>query len=333
MAKDSRQARTLNFNATPSLPFAKGLGNSTVHYHHLITPAAHRKHQTILFDSILYVLYCIECFRNTTTMLDDILASLDIEGVSARIYLFLLHNGPTSASGIARGIGVPRSSLYGMLERLGGRGLVAQFLRRDVKLFSAEPPEKINLLFQEKIASLEKQQSEYRTLIQTLRTDAHTLSLQPRFQLFEGQDGLQHVLRDMLLYSDIETQSFWPIRTMIDTLSPDFFRAFNRERVKNRLYTRALWPEAQQIDTKKYPYLGSGMDFYREIRIAPQDIDCSMGYWIYGSKVAFLSSSRESFGFIIESHELTRTLLTQFEVVWNLSKPIATSRIDTGTFE
>lgn len=57
-----------------------------------------------------------------------------------------------------------------------------------------------------------------------------------------------------------------------------------------------------------------------------------MGYWIYGNKVAFISSRKESFGFIIESAELATMLRTQFEVLWKASKPITVDPKDTNLF-
>jgi hypothetical protein len=153
--------------------------------------------------------------------------------------------------------------------------------------------------------------------------------INPKFQLFEGKEGVQHVLEDMLLYSNTETQAFWPIKAMIEILSPAFFKSHNIERIKNNIYTRAIWPKNQIVDLKTHPYLGTGKDFKREIRIAPAEIDFSMGYWIYKNKAAFISSKKESFGFIIESRELVEMLLAQFEVLWNISKPVISTHLNT----
>ena len=65
-----------------------------------------------------------------------------------------------------------------------------------------------------------------------------------------------------------------------------------------------------------------GKDFLREVRIAPPGIDFSMGYWLFADKAAFLSSRKESFGFIIESKELVEMLKVQFEVLWEMSARI-----------
>lgn len=60
----------------------------------------------------------------------------------------------------------------------------------------------------------------------------------------------------------------------------------------------------------------------REVRKRQAGLDCSMGYWAYGNRVAFISSMQECFGFVVESAELRHMLKTQFEILWSMSKRI-----------
>jgi len=61
-------------------------------------------------------------------------------------------------------------------------------------------------------------------------------------------------------------------------------------------------------------------NFKRQARIAPAQIGFSLGYTIYGNTVRFLSSSKENFGFLVESNELAEMMKNQFEVMWGISK-------------
>ncbi len=253
-------------------------------------------------------------------MLAQIFTALNMSEDETKTYSALLEMGGGTASALAQKVGKPRPSLYGFLSRLHEKGLVTQTVKSGVKLFIAEPPAKIMLLFQERIDSLREQQKRYERLLPDLTHTPSTAFLNPKFHLYEGEGGLKHVLKDMLLYRDIETYAFWPIKAMIDVLSPEFFRYHNTERIKNNIRTRAIWPKHQVVDIRSHPYLGVGEEFKREIRIAPEEINFSMGYWIYTNKVAFIASRNESFGFIIESRELVEMLRAQFEVVWRLSE-------------
>src|SRR6266480_95329 len=72
-------------------------------------------------------------------------------------------------------------------------------------------------------------------------------NLAKKLQLFEGQDGLKNILKDILLYSNMQTEAFWPQKKMVDILSPDFLRYHNKERIKNNLYIRPIWPQDQMV--------------------------------------------------------------------------------------
>ncbi len=265
-------------------------------------------------------------------MLENIFSSLGLAPEEAKIYAVLLETGPIHAGALAKKIGVPRSSLYGFLRRLQDHNLVVEGQKAGIKTFSAETPEKINLLFRQRQEALAKSQNDFKALLPDLAQKKSGRLVTPKVQLFEGAEGLKNALKDMLLYYDMETLALWPIQSMIDILSPDFFRYLNKERIKNNLYTRAIWPETKSVSISEHPYLGTGEEFKRNIRTAPTGMDFSMGYWIYGNRAVFISSRKESFGFIIESEELIEMLKSQFEIVWQLSKPLKASPQDSAAF-
>ncbi len=265
-------------------------------------------------------------------MINNILTTLKLTDEEIKTYWLLVETGESTAGNLAKKIGIPRPSLYGFLKRIQDKGMITQSMKCGVKTFIAEPPEKIGLLLQQQIEQLQNQQKLYQQLLPELKKHRPSKFLTPKFQLFEGVEGVQNALKDMLLYRDIETYALWPIKTMIDILTPDFVRYLNKIRLINNLWTWAIWPSKQAVDIKQHPYLGIGKEFKREIRIAPKEIELSMGYWIYGNKVVFISSRKESVGFVIESAELVEMLLTQFQVIWKKSKPVVVDPKDTALF-
>lgn len=265
-------------------------------------------------------------------MIEEIFKQLDLSTTEVKTYLLLLETGPIPASQLAKKLNQPRSSLYGFIKRLQEKGLVAESLKLGIKVFSAEPPEKISLLFQQRIEALERNQKTFQEILPELQKKQGDKYINPKLQLFEGEDGVKNLLKDVLLYSDLETLTFWPIKSMLEVLTPDFLRYHNKVRIKNNLSIRAIWPPSQVVDIKKYPFLGVGVKFKREIRIAPKEVDFSLGYWIYSNRCAFISSRKEGFGFIVESLELAEMLTTQFEVLWKISKPVKTDEKDLTSF-
>jgi len=263
-------------------------------------------------------------------MIEKTLEKLGLRDEEIKTFIFLLENGEQTAGNLAKKTGLSRPSLYGFLKKLQKKGLVIESLKNGVKTFQTSSKEKIQAVLDEQIKGLEKGKSDIEKVFAEIGKGA--LATSPKFQFFEGKDGVQHVLKDLLLYRNIETKTYWPIKAMIEILSEDFFVDLNKERIKRNIYTKAIWPESQKVDIKKHPYLGVGEEFLREIRIAPKEVDFSMGYWIYENKVAFISSKKECFGFIIESKEFTEMMLSQHEAIWKMSKSISVKPEDTKAF-
>ncbi len=263
-------------------------------------------------------------------MIEQSLALFGLRDEEITTFLFLLEHGPHTAGTLAQKTGLARPSLYGFLQNLKEAGFVTESQKNGIKVFQPQNIKTIESIIDSKISKLETSKKTLESLYGEFATKSSGFS--PRFQLFEGIEGLQFVLRDMLLYRDIETLAYWPIKSMLEVLSSDFFLELNRERIKMNLSTRAIWPESQIVDIRSHPYLGHGKKFLREIRTAPSSIAFSMGYWIYGNKVACISSKREAFGFIIESRELVEMLTSQFNAIWELSRPINASESDGDAF-
>lgn len=265
-------------------------------------------------------------------MLDQLFEALDLDNSETKAYLTLLESGSMPGALIAKRLGIPRSSGYALMSNLINKGLVVQSIKSSKKHFAAESLDKIDLLFEQKSELINKKHGLFKELLPSLKIKQPSKYLSPKFQVFEGKEGLQSLIKDVFLYYHTETYSFWPIEKMVQVLSPDFFRYMNKQRIKNDLSIKAIWPKDQIPDIKKHPYLGGGEKFKREIRIAPAGANFSMGHWIYGNKVAFISSEKENTGFIIESTELAEMQLAQFKIIWNVSKPFHTNSKDSEEF-
>ncbi len=253
-------------------------------------------------------------------MIEDTLKQFGLHDTEAQVFLFLVQNGEYTIGNLAIQMGLSRPSLYGFVATLKEVGLVVESQKNGVKVFSAVTLDKVKALLDEKLHKLKQAEADISRVYQEALLGQ--VGTSPKFQVFEGAKGLQHALKDMLLYKDIQTKAYWPIKLMVEILSKELFVEHNHERIQRNIYVQALWPESQKLTVQEHPYLGSGKEFLREIRIVPKEISFSMGYWIYGNKVVCISSRKESFGFIIESKEFAEMLGSQFDLMWQVSKPI-----------
>lgn len=254
-------------------------------------------------------------------MLSQKLINIGIKEDEIKTFLFLLESGEQTAGRIAIKTGLSRPSLYGYLKNLQEKGLVVQSQKDGIKTFSTATKEKINMVLDEQIKGITDTKEAIGKAFLEIQKGLSPTSV-PRFQIFEGKEEVKNIIRDILLYRNIEVKAYLPIKLVIEVLGEDFFREYNIERVKRNIYLEVVWPQKQVVDMRKHPYMGAGGDFLREIRIAPDKIDFSMGYWIYENKVACISSPKDNFGFILESKEFADMVASQFKVIWGISKTI-----------
>jgi len=265
-------------------------------------------------------------------MLQEIFQAIGLKEEETRVYLALIEVGPSTAGALIKKLGVPRASLYGYLERLQDAGCVRQSSRNNVKLFIAEAGEKLDFIYKRRIEELEIKRKSLQTFLPELQKRAGLSLMSPKMTTFEGTQGLQSALEDVLLYPDTQTYVMWPIKASLEAVTADFLYWHNKERIKRNISIEVVWPRKQLIDFKRYPFLGGTAEFLREIRQAPDAVDFTMGYWIYGDKIVFTSSRAESFGFTIESRELVNLQRTLHKAVWDMSTPYTHAHEDVAAF-
>ena len=240
--------------------------------------------------------------------------------LEATVYEELLNETSLEASVLAKKASLSRTSVYDLLDHLISVGLVSETMQGGMKKFLALPPEKIKLLIAEKENNLNEAKQ---TVEELQKLYEHKLShTKPRLQLFEGRSELQQMMKDLLLYRDLTVQAYWPIKKITALLSPEFLTKFHQERAARNIKLQVIWPATQLSFIKLYGFLKNNPELKRECRIAPHDLDFSLGYTIYKNTVRFISSGKENFGFLVESTELAEMMKTQFQFIWEKSKAI-----------
>lgn len=260
-------------------------------------------------------------------MLADIFETLGFKEEEAKTYLALLESGPKSVGDLAKITGQPRPTLYGHLEKLATSHLAAQSVQAGVKIFAAEPPSRIRALYRRKIMEMRTVEQSLDQILPELENMAGLNLLRPRLNFFEGQEALQAAMEDILrLPAGSKTYAFWPVQAALEAASPAFIKRFHAARIKKDIHVLGLWQRGQGADIAVHPYLGWGADFKRELRYAPLGVEFTMGYWVYGNRVLFLSARGRIYGFTIESAEMADLMTTQHQAIWGASEPVPFNR-------
>ena len=265
-------------------------------------------------------------------MIEEIIKTLGFKDEEVVVYLALHDHGTQMASHLAELIKYKRPVTYVYLKNLIKGGLVKQGYSSSVKVFTAEPAEKLNILYSRKIDFLNKQKQSLNNILPEMQKRVKAQRLRPKLQIYEGRHGIESALEDILTYNDIKTYTVWSIDSAMKISSPEFFRYHNKERINKNIWIDGIWPEKQAVDPKYFPFMGTGKNFKRELRIAPHEIDTSMGYWIYANKVLCLSSKSESYAFTVESDEYVKMMQAQHKLIWRLSKHMPYEQIANSSF-
>lgn len=265
-------------------------------------------------------------------MLDNIFKEFGLSIKETKVYLSLLENGAKSASALAKDTDTPRTTLYGHIEKLKNAGFINHVSQEGTKIFAAEPPEKLNLLYKQKIDRMRVSQRQLENYIPDLTARMGSKNTKPKLQYFESKNALHNMMNDILLHDNITIFSFWPVQSMINAVGEDYLNHFNIIRIKKNIRLKAIWPPNQAVNIRRYPFMGAGNALLREVRIAPEKINSHLSYMIYHDKIMIISSRNENYGFILQSQDMSETMKNHFMFIWKLSHPHETKKEDTAEF-
>ncbi len=253
-------------------------------------------------------------------MFTKIFEELGLATITQQVFADIVEKGPSTARQLSERLGIPRPSVYDHLKILIKKGLVLERQEEGKKVFSIDNVRNIKELLDEKIKSLEKEKTQFELSLPSLLKKVSFI--EPQIKFYSGKEGVKQVMNSIMINRDIETILMWPMSEMMKVLGPEYLEELNVKRVKRNISLRAIWPQDKKLDMKKYPYLGASKENLRELRFAPKNITWDMGYWLYEDRVAFLSSEKEGFGFVIHSKDFANLIRMQFNIVWQISEPM-----------
>src|SRR4030042_2942923 len=250
----------------------------------------------------------------------SILQQIGLNDFEAKTFTALLAEPKgSSVLNLSKKLNLPRTTIYGHLDSLIKNDLVKKTLSDQGALFFTEDLETLLEIYNEKIEQLKNAKNNLTDLIKKQEFPA---SYQPKFIFYDKPEAGRAILRDILRSGVKESQWFWPVQEMIKVLTPDVMEWFNKERVTRGIWINVLWPPKRRVQIKDNPFMlpADPQKSLRKVKILPANIDQTLGYCIYGTKVGFISSTKENYGFIVDSQELAQTLKSQFDYFWKISK-------------
>lgn len=246
------------------------------------------------------------------------LRRLDLSEFEQTIYLSLLRTGRATARMLADRTGITRPSVYDQLKSLLALNLVVELEVEGKAYFAAADIKHLDALLSDRIDRLEQSREFLAEALPTLIDSLDTVT--PKIRFFEGTEGVKQLLKDIMWHDNATLYITWAVTEMSEVFDAAFLEWFDARRLTRHLQAEVLWSEIAQANQSNF-FTAGPKDKSRQL---PKNLTTSMSSIIYPGKVAYISSSAEAFGFIVESKEFSLLQSLQFVQLWQISKASTT---------
>lgn len=238
----------------------------------------------------------------------DIEKSLKEYGLSeneVKIYLTLIKAGESTVQIIAKNAGLPRTTVYHILDKLLDKSLVGFVIKDYTKYFQATKPQKM-------LEILEDKKKMINEIIPELSSISETMIKKPDVLILEGLNGIKGVLQD-LLKEENEILHYGDIISLQKVLQYAFPQ-YITERVKRKIPIRIICKKEDPHED----LLKNSKKEYRKFVFIPNTFLFNASVFIFSKKVAILNLKKEPYyAIIIKNPDFYETQKNLFELLWD----------------
>ncbi len=228
----------------------------------------------------------------------------------AKVYLAVLELGRATIIDVASKTAIKRTTVYDVVMQLVQLGFVSESKKGKRRLFIAENP---GLL----LAKTEQRFNELKDLIPALSGLYAGAIPKPEIKFYDGVNGIRNIMENLLLMKG-EEQLYWSsIEDLVDLFGHVYMKSWVKRRVR-----RGIWSKVLLIKRRKNieSYFQENETYLRKIHWLPSTFNFNGVICLFDNKIAFISSRKESFGFVVESEELSRMMRLIFDSMWQMTK-------------
>ena len=231
------------------------------------------------------------------------LQNIGLSQKEATVYLATLELGSAGVHKIAEKAGLPRSTVYEVLEALLHHGFVSTFRKKTVKYFSAEEPNNVLRLAQGRADAIKE-------VLPQLNAMAGEFRRRPTVRFYQGKEEMKIVLEEMLAEAD-SVLCFGAPEDLFRELGDYFYKLVER-RIKKKIPVRLLALDSARARERQT----KGPKELRVVKILPPNYQFHGNIWIWKNKIAMFSFAGDLVAVVIESKELADMQKAMFENLW-----------------
>jgi len=225
------------------------------------------------------------------------------------VYLTILKVGRGTVMEVAKSAGVDRTTTYRILQDLLKIPLVQTFKEGKKAQWAALHPRYL-------VDYIQKKKKVVQELFPELEALYNLNEEKPKLAYFEGEEGLADLIQQMVSETKYrgEFLSFSAPGAASGYFTTKKFLEVAKERVKKQIMSRILIPNIEGIPDYK---VGEDWKNWRHVKIVdPEKFPFKASFDIWNNMVAILTVRSHPIGVVIESKDISDTLRSVFEMVW-----------------
>ena len=231
----------------------------------------------------------------------ETLEELGLNEKEAKVYLALIRRGDSPVLKISKEIGIDRTTVYDILERLMGKGIVSVYIKNKSRQFSALPPDKLLHHFRDKCSLLEN-------ILPELKNISSQVPALVKCELFSAKEGLKSVGKDIV--NNAKEYRVIGIRKEYE----EILGYFNEQSIL----------KLDKLKAKEFAIVEKGAKFIKrkrgEYKYLDKKLLSPITTLIYNDKVVFFIWKEPYSAVSIENAQLARAQKEYFDLLWKAAR-------------
>lgn len=254
-------------------------------------------------------------------MFEQVLTQAGLTENQSLIYEILIKNGPLSAGSVCKKTPLKRGLVYKILDELTDLKLVDKKEEpQKVAIFTPAHPLKIKELAKEREEKAQDAQKALDGVLPKIISDFNLTIGKPGVSFFEGIDGIKQVLEGTIANNKEKKIYSYSDAAGYATYLKDWdLNYYAPQKKQTGIIERMIIPNTPQgmAHMHGYPALKETEIVFIDNKTYSFSTDIN----IYDGKISFVTFSEKAhIGVIVENPEICQTMLSAFNIAWNLAK-------------
>lgn len=241
--------------------------------------------------------------------------NLGLDEKETRAWLKMLELGAQPVSVIAKYVGVPRSSMYVILERLAKLQLIENFDRNGITYFKSISPHALEDILRNQEQKIEETLHLFQKKLPQLEALENKLSITPRVRFFEGKNGAAKMYEEVL--KEKEFRAAFNTKLVKAAMPQYVYKIAEALREHGGRAKELLVDSAEARDYQKR----FNSENHR-IKILPKGVDFQSDTIICKNKIYMIAYGDGQISATeIVNPSLAKTQMALFEELWKFTSP------------